>query len=187
MQEAKGFPGLAQVHLGALRGPAHDAEPGVQVTATCLGHQNLRSRSSAVLCALCPAAGIPDGWMHGQGTICAGLRSFWRHVSDLERRETRRYLQMFYCLMMRPLIAKVSCFSARQPWCRESLRSADERMTSRTECGVRLQVSEQAHGGIDGDMGIAQVAAQKEQLDKHTSAAEQNGMVVTGPPKKPEE
>lgn len=35
------------------------------------------------------------------------LRSFWRHVSNLERRETRRYLQMFYCLMMRPLIAKV--------------------------------------------------------------------------------
>ena len=37
----------------------------------------------------------------------ATLRSFWRHVSNLERRETRRYLQMFYCLMMRPLIAKV--------------------------------------------------------------------------------
>ena len=39
--------------------------------------------------------------------------SFWRHVSNLERRETRRYLQMFYCLMMRPLIAKVrTCLQA---------------------------------------------------------------------------
>lgn len=35
--------------------------------------------------------------------------SFWKYVSDLERRETKRYLQMFYILMMRPLIAKVQC------------------------------------------------------------------------------
>ncbi|EIE18920.1 sucrose synthase [Coccomyxa subellipsoidea C-169] len=35
------------------------------------------------------------------------IYSFWKYVSDLERRETRRYLQMFYILMMRPLIAKV--------------------------------------------------------------------------------
>ena len=34
--------------------------------------------------------------------------SFWKFVSNLDRRETRRYLQMFYTLMMRPLIAKVS-------------------------------------------------------------------------------
>ena len=34
--------------------------------------------------------------------------SFWKFVSKLDRRETRRYLQMFYTLMMRPLIAKVS-------------------------------------------------------------------------------
>ncbi|CAL5226213.1 g9052 [Coccomyxa viridis] len=33
--------------------------------------------------------------------------SFWKFVSKLDRRETRRYLQMFYTLMMRPLIAKV--------------------------------------------------------------------------------
>ena len=33
--------------------------------------------------------------------------SFWKFVSNLDRRETRRYLQMFYTLMMRPLIAKV--------------------------------------------------------------------------------
>jgi sucrose synthase len=37
------------------------------------------------------------------------MHSFWKYVSDLERRETRRYLQMFYILMMRPLIAKVNC------------------------------------------------------------------------------
>ena len=37
----------------------------------------------------------------------AGWRSFWKFVSNLDRRETRRYLQMFYTLMMRPLIAKV--------------------------------------------------------------------------------
>ena len=35
------------------------------------------------------------------------VRSFWKFVSKLDRRETRRYLQMFYTLMMRPLIAKV--------------------------------------------------------------------------------
>ena len=28
---------------------------------------------------------------------------FWRHVSNLEREETRRYLQMFYNLQLRPL------------------------------------------------------------------------------------
>ena len=39
--------------------------------------------------------------------MCVRLHSFWKYVSDLERRETRRYLQMFYILMMRPLIAKV--------------------------------------------------------------------------------
>lgn len=39
------------------------------------------------------------------------MHSFWKYVSDLERRETRRYLQMFYILMMRPLIAKVKCNS----------------------------------------------------------------------------
>ena len=28
---------------------------------------------------------------------------FWRHISSLERAETRRYLEMFYGLMYRPL------------------------------------------------------------------------------------
>ena len=39
--------------------------------------------------------------------LFAGWCSFWKFVSNLDRRETRRYLQMFYTLMMRPLIAKV--------------------------------------------------------------------------------
>jgi sucrose synthase len=37
----------------------------------------------------------------------AQLYSYWKHVSHLERREMRRYLQMFYALKLRPLIAKV--------------------------------------------------------------------------------
>ena len=36
------------------------------------------------------------------------MRSFWKYLADLERRETRRYIEMFYILMMRPLIAKVA-------------------------------------------------------------------------------
>jgi len=32
---------------------------------------------------------------------------FWRFVSDLERRETVRYLEMFYHLQFRPLAARV--------------------------------------------------------------------------------
>ncbi|KAI4349687.1 hypothetical protein L6164_010249 [Bauhinia variegata] len=33
----------------------------------------------------------------------AGVYSFWKHVSKLERRETRRYLEMFYILKFRDL------------------------------------------------------------------------------------
>lgn len=36
------------------------------------------------------------------------IYGFWRHISSLEREETRRYLQMFYALMYRPLAATVS-------------------------------------------------------------------------------
>ena len=36
------------------------------------------------------------------------MYSFWKYVSKLERRESRRYLEMFYALKLRPLIAKVS-------------------------------------------------------------------------------
>ena len=31
------------------------------------------------------------------------IYGFWKYVSDLERAETRRYLQMFYSLQFRPL------------------------------------------------------------------------------------
>jgi sucrose synthase len=33
----------------------------------------------------------------------ARIYGFWRYVSDLERMETRRYLEMFYSLQYRPL------------------------------------------------------------------------------------
>ncbi len=33
---------------------------------------------------------------------------FWRYVTDLERKETRRYLEMFYGLQFRPLASKIS-------------------------------------------------------------------------------
>ena len=34
------------------------------------------------------------------------LRSFWKYVKKLDRREARRYLEMFYILRLRPLIAQ---------------------------------------------------------------------------------
>jgi len=37
----------------------------------------------------------------------ARVYGFWRFVSDLERRETRRYLEMFYALQYRPLVAQM--------------------------------------------------------------------------------
>lgn len=35
----------------------------------------------------------------------AGVYSFWKYVSKLERRETRRYLEMFYILKFRDLVS----------------------------------------------------------------------------------
>jgi len=35
----------------------------------------------------------------------AGVYGFWKHVSKLERRETRRYLEMFYILKFRDLVS----------------------------------------------------------------------------------
>jgi len=32
--------------------------------------------------------------------------SFWKYVKKLDRREARRYLEMFYILRLRPLIAQ---------------------------------------------------------------------------------
>lgn len=37
----------------------------------------------------------------------AGVYGFWKHVSKLERRETRRYLEMFYILKFRDLVKSV--------------------------------------------------------------------------------
>ncbi|CAF1919330.1 unnamed protein product, partial [Brassica napus] len=37
----------------------------------------------------------------------AGVYSFWKHVSKLERRETRRYLEMFYSLKFRDLVSVI--------------------------------------------------------------------------------
>ncbi len=37
----------------------------------------------------------------------ARIYGFWKFVSNLEREETRRYLQMFYALMFRPLAEKI--------------------------------------------------------------------------------
>ncbi|XP_057430481.1 sucrose synthase 2 isoform X1 [Lotus japonicus] len=37
----------------------------------------------------------------------AGVYGFWKHVSKLERRETRRYLEMFYILKFRDLIKSI--------------------------------------------------------------------------------
>lgn len=35
----------------------------------------------------------------------AGVYGFWKYVSKLERRETRRYLEMFYILKFRDLVS----------------------------------------------------------------------------------
>lgn len=35
------------------------------------------------------------------------IYSFWRHVTDLERTDTRRYLEMFFALQYRPLVARM--------------------------------------------------------------------------------
>lgn len=40
----------------------------------------------------------------------AGVYSFWKYVSKLERRETRRYLEMFYILKFRDLVSHMTLF-----------------------------------------------------------------------------
>jgi len=37
----------------------------------------------------------------------SSVYSFWKHVSNLERSETKRYLEMLYVLRLRPLIKEV--------------------------------------------------------------------------------
>lgn len=41
----------------------------------------------------------------------AGVYSFWKYVSKLERRETRRYLEMFYILKYRDLVSDIVFFN----------------------------------------------------------------------------
>lgn len=36
----------------------------------------------------------------------SGVYGFWKYVSNLERRETRRYLEMFYALKYRNLVSQ---------------------------------------------------------------------------------
>ena len=43
----------------------------------------------------------------------AKVYGFWRHVSNLERAETQRYLQMFYQLQFKPLAAAIRDLSRR--------------------------------------------------------------------------
>lgn len=38
----------------------------------------------------------------------AGVYSFWKHVSKLERRETHRYIEMFYILKFRDLVSDIT-------------------------------------------------------------------------------
>lgn len=44
----------------------------------------------------------------------AGVYGFWKYVSKLERRETRRYLEMFYILKFRDLVKSVPLASENQ-------------------------------------------------------------------------
>ena len=58
-----------------------------------------------------------------------GVYGFWKYVSNLERRETRRYLEMFYALKYRSLVSYL--MSARENMCNiqcsflSSLKQAD--------------------------------------------------------------
>lgn len=36
------------------------------------------------------------------------IYGFWRYISDIDREETRRYLEMFYGLMYRPLERRIT-------------------------------------------------------------------------------
>lgn len=42
----------------------------------------------------------------------AGVYGFWKYVSKLERRETRRYLEMFYILKFRDLVSIIFMFES---------------------------------------------------------------------------
>ena len=57
--------------------------------------------------AIATSSSLPDDLIRHVVRLSACLRSFWKYVSNLERRESRRYLEMFYNLRLRPLVAKV--------------------------------------------------------------------------------
>lgn len=39
-----------------------------------------------------------------------GVYGFWKHVSNLDRLESRRYLEMFYALKYRKLVSRYTSF-----------------------------------------------------------------------------
>ena len=63
------------------------------------------------------------------------LRSFWKYVKKLDRREARRYLEMFYILRLRPLIAQARACTPRAAAGQEAPVSA--------LCHVRLSMTAQ--------------------------------------------
>lgn len=48
--------------------------------------------------------------------------SFWKFISDLDDRETKRYLEMFYILKMRDLVSKIPEVGREEP---EALAAGD--------------------------------------------------------------
>jgi hypothetical protein len=46
-----------------------------------------------------------------------GVYGFWKYVSNLERRETRRYIEMFYALKYRSLVSRLMPASASASAC----------------------------------------------------------------------
>lgn len=51
-----------------------------------------------------------------------GVYGFWKYVSNLERRETRRYIEMFYALKYRSLVSRLMPASASASACQRGSR-----------------------------------------------------------------
>lgn len=49
-----------------------------------------------------------------------GVYGFWKHVSNLDRRESRRYLEMFYALKYRKLV-KILCQTKKLEMVKQTL------------------------------------------------------------------
>ena len=58
------------------------------------------------LCCRGQAPGIPSLYAERMMTL-SRIYGFWKYVTNLERDETRRYLEMFYGLQFRPLAESV--------------------------------------------------------------------------------